>query len=237
MLVREVHGPNRHNLPQIAEDLCLQATDSENHPHSQAPSLTVSHHHPALPITTTTEQPGQHRNKPLPEKQTLEVFAREEFPCVTYWYKEQWKGDDGDVTYLQKANGDAVTKLQARSMKDYAVEIWQIILEHSTLLLPIKWGQATHQTKEFYWYSLESRFVELRLCENHWKAQAIATRYYPNFVKKYMEQIHAQYGSRPPLIPSSSTNEQSATTTTIQPGLGQRTKKARKTRLLFNNPL
>lgn len=80
-----------------------------------------------------------------------------------------------------------------------------MILEHQTLPLPIKWGQATHQTKEFYWYKLESRFIELRLCENHWKAQAIVTRYYPNFVEKYSEKIYAQYGSCHSLALSSTT--------------------------------
>ena len=143
---------------------------------------------------------------------TLPKLEDSDFPLVRFWYKMSWKthnegkkdttelgassgqqgstcaaqGEIVNLLFIENADGTPITGTLAAEMREHARSIWRGL--HKKNAAPEKWGDASNEIREQYYYEMESKFYLLRLCDNHWKSQAIATgicsQWYGYFVKK-----------------------------------------------------
>lgn len=143
---------------------------------------------------------------------TLPKLMDSDFPLVRFWYKMSWKthnegkkdttelgastgqrggtraaqGENVNLLFIENADGTPITGTLAAEMREHARSIWRGL--HKKNAAPEKWGDASNEIREQYYHEMESKFYPLRLCDNHWKSQAIATgiysQWYGYFVKK-----------------------------------------------------
>ncbi|KAH9074394.1 hypothetical protein EDB83DRAFT_2516214 [Lactarius deliciosus] len=125
-----------------------------------------------------------------------------EFPLVKYWRRRAWrthndegkdstvlasssgqrggaraaKGEKVMMQYIENADGTPITGDVAAEMRSHARSIWTELNDRN--IAPSKWGDASKNIRENYYFEMESEFYVLRLCDNHWKSQAIATSIY-----------------------------------------------------------
>ncbi|KAI9433274.1 hypothetical protein H4582DRAFT_2082423 [Lactarius indigo] len=96
------------------------------------------------------------------------------------------KGENIMMQYIENADGTPITGDVAAEIWDYACSLWRQL--DKCKAAPEKWGNTLKDIRENYYFEMESKFYVLRLCENHWKSQAIATaiysQWYNRFVKK-----------------------------------------------------
>lgn len=145
------------------------------------------------------------------------------FPLVTFWTRLAWKnyrsgkkdstelgassgqrggarsaqGENVMMLFIQNADGTPICGAVAGSMRDFARSIWRGL--HSRNAAPEKWGDASKDVRDGYYHEMENEFYPLRLCDNHWKAQAIATIIYSQwhgyFVVKKREGVKEEENS------------------------------------------
>jgi len=54
------------------------------------------------------------------------------------------------------------------------------------------WGATTQEVQDAYVHSMEERFLVLQYCDNHWKAQAIATANYLQWYIYHKAKMEAE---------------------------------------------
>lgn len=136
-----------------------------------------------------------------------------DFPQVKYWNKQAWKlyesecknstdlqtasgkrgatrsaqGINVMMLYIENSDGTLVSGVVAAQIREHARSIWRGF--HSALKsVPERWGDASMDMRAEFFFDMESQFYPLRLCDNHWKAQAIATAIYPNWYKTFIKK-------------------------------------------------
>lgn len=97
------------------------------------------------------------------------------------------------MPYLTDEKGSAIEDWRASNIRNTAANCWLDILYHKELKAPHKWTRIEPNSKRFYYHVLEGKCPEVGYCANHWKADEIAIRNYPNFHKKYEDEITAQW--------------------------------------------
>jgi hypothetical protein len=89
-------------------------------------------------------------------------------------------GENVLMQYVVDKDGNAIDGFRAAEMRRVARSIWAQF--SSAGLAPMKWMTETQlPTGEHYVREMQTRFPELRLCENGWKAHQIAIDYYPSW--------------------------------------------------------
>ncbi|KAH9028891.1 hypothetical protein EDB85DRAFT_1892326 [Lactarius pseudohatsudake] len=133
-----------------------------------------------------------------------------EFPLVKYWRRRAWrthddegkdstvlasssgqrggaraaKGENVMMQYIENADGTPITGDVAADMRSFARSLWvELNTRH---IAPPKWGDASMTIRENFHFEMESKFYVLRLCDNHWKSQAIATAIYSQWHGRFV---------------------------------------------------
>ena len=145
-----------------------------------------------------------------------------DYPRVKYWDKNVWKsvagnrkntselqiktscrggtrsskGENVMMLYIEDENGVPVDGTITGGMRELARSIWRSLYERG--LAPETWGQATKDIRDEYFREMESEYHVLRLCDNHWKANALATAIYSQWHKTYYKDDEEGDGSDGP---------------------------------------
>jgi len=136
-----------------------------------------------------------------------------DYPLVKYWEKKEWKsvagskkdtsevqtktssrggtrsskGENVMMLYIEDANGIPIDGNIASGIRDHARSIWRSLYERG--IAPDTWGQATKEVREEFCREMEKEYHVLRLCDNHWKANALATAVYSQWYRTYNKKM------------------------------------------------
>jgi hypothetical protein len=134
------------------------------------------------------------------------ALKQADFPAVKYWYRYQWSDKEDDSTelgerargksrsakgmnvkerFIEDENGQTIDGHRARDIRAHARSIW--IALASCNRSPPTWGKADLETIRSYRHEMTAKFPELRLCDNDWKADLVATINYPSWRTNYMK--------------------------------------------------
>lgn len=142
-------------------------------------------------------------------REKLPSLSQHDYPLVRYWERKVWKsfastrkdtsevqtksgsrggtrsskGENVMMLYIEDADGKSIDGNIAGGMRDFARSIWRSLYERG--IAPETWGQATKEVREEYCREMESEYHVLRLCDNHWKANALATAIYSQWYRTY----------------------------------------------------
>ena len=97
------------------------------------------------------------------------------------------KGKNVMMLYIEDANGKPIDGNIAGGMRELARSIWRSFYEQG--IAPETWGQATMEVRDEYCQEMESKYPVLRFCDNHWKANAIATAIYSQWHQTYNRKM------------------------------------------------
>ncbi len=138
-----------------------------------------------------------------------------DFPQMKYWRRQAWKvheDEQNDSTglvskrgqrggarsarginvmmqYIENADGSPISGDYAAEMREFTRSIWRGLDKRKAA--PEKWGDATKDVRKHFYFEMEKEFYMLRLCENHWKSQAIATAIYSQWCRVYVKKCRA----------------------------------------------
>ena len=133
-----------------------------------------------------------------------------DFPLVIFWTKRAWRKHEGGkkdstelvaqsgqrggarsaqgenvmMQFIQNDDGTTIDGTLAAEMREFARSLWRGF--HSRNATPEKWGDTSKDIREEYYHQMENEFFPLRLCDNHWKSQAIATSIYSQWHGYYV---------------------------------------------------
>jgi hypothetical protein len=140
------------------------------------------------------------------------------YPRVRFWTKQDWKdyennckdssdlvapsssgmqggirvalGENVRVCYVKHSDRRTVSGGLATEIRDHARTIWQGLWSQGITLK--MWGATTQEVQDAYVHSMEERFLVLQYCDNHWKAQAIATANYSQWYIYHKAKMEAK---------------------------------------------
>lgn len=142
------------------------------------------------------------RGKTL-ENTKQEVYAQPDYPEVKYWTKKQWKdaennnkdasdllenkdkrrgatrsamGENVMMLYIEHANGTPIDGVLAAQIREHARMVWKDLDRRGKA--PKTWTDASREVHDEYLREMEERYDVLRYCDNHWKANKLATTFY-----------------------------------------------------------
>jgi len=130
----------------------------------------------------------------------------EDYHSVKFWYRHEWnaaennqvahigahgktwaaQGENVTLKFIEDENGDVVDGYKASKMCRFARELWARL--NTIGKAPKTWGKVDAAVAAQYRNEMERRFSELHLCDNHWKADFIATLNYPSWYNNNVEK-------------------------------------------------
>jgi len=143
----------------------------------------------------------------------LPPLSQGEYPMVRFWERKVWKsiagakkdtseveskgssrggtrsskGENVMMLYIEDANGSPIDSNIASGMRDFARCIWRSLYERG--IAPESWGKATKEVRDEFCREMETEYFVLRLCDNHWKANALATTIYSQWYRTYNKKM------------------------------------------------
>jgi hypothetical protein len=138
-------------------------------------------------------------------------LSQSDFPLVKFWTREDWNAynsarkdssstdiDDtrgGPTDYIEDANGAPVSAKTITRMRLLARSIWIGAFERGKA--PKTWGDASKELQDEYLYEMESHWGVLRYCQNHWKADILATLAYSPWYRHYNAKMTREQSQIP----------------------------------------
>jgi hypothetical protein len=142
----------------------------------------------------------------------LNSLLRSEYPFVRFWTKDEWKAyhattkdssevstgnaqDNGAIganktmAYIEQDDGTPVSSDTAAQIRHFARSIWRGFRARGQA--PKTWGEAPRELRDDYIRKMEMRWEVLRYCENHWKADAVATAVYSPWYNGPLKKANA----------------------------------------------
>jgi hypothetical protein len=134
------------------------------------------------------------------------MVRREDFPAVKYWHRHEWNDKEDDATevgerargksrsakgmnvkerFIEDEKGQTIDGHRARDIRAHARSIWIALADRKRA--PATWGKADMETIRNYRHEMKAKFPELRLCDNDWKADLVATINYPSWRTNYIK--------------------------------------------------
>jgi hypothetical protein len=132
----------------------------------------------------------------------------EDYPSVKFWYRHEWnsaennqvahigagahgktraaQGENVTLKFIEDENGIIIDGFRATAMRRFARELWSSL--NSVGKAPKTWGKVDAAVASQYRNEMERKFPELRLCDNSWKADFIATLNYPSWYNNNVEK-------------------------------------------------
>jgi hypothetical protein len=143
---------------------------------------------------------------PMVQLNLLPAAEREDYPLVKFWYRREWniadnhqvahigagaqgkaraaKGENVTLKFIEDDNGNIIDGFRATAMRRFARELWAGLNGKA----PKTWGKVDAAVASQYRNEMERKFSELRLCDNSWKADLIATLNYPSWYNNNVEK-------------------------------------------------
>ncbi|KAH9911981.1 hypothetical protein B0H21DRAFT_828869, partial [Amylocystis lapponica] len=105
-------------------------------------------------------------------------------------HRESGEGEEGadddsggkQCRYLEDDQGHTLSRARIDRMRDHARAIWNHFADNNRA--PGTWSQAPLDVRNEFRTEMVSRFPELRLCDDDWKTDYLATKNYPNWHKR-----------------------------------------------------
>jgi hypothetical protein len=131
---------------------------------------------------------------------------REKYPLVKYWYRHEWNaaevnqaarigaqgktrvalGENVSLKFIEDETGVVIDGFRVTAIRRFARELWAGL--NSIGKAPKTWGKVDAAVAAQYRNEMEQKYPELRLCDNHWKADLIATLGYPSWSNSHLEK-------------------------------------------------
>lgn len=170
-----------------------------------------------LPTTATTSQTmipavNQRSNiellrDALPNVSMPKPLNRAEFPNCKFWEKtswEQWtkegkergvfvlgkRGKGVNSSWMEDTNGNRVEYSRQQEILEQARKSWETMKDFNVRIGP--WTRLPVQSTDFFCARMASMFIELQLCENHWKIRELWAENYTSFSSSRDEDKVAQ---------------------------------------------
>jgi hypothetical protein len=147
------------------------------------------------------------------EVSKLAMYAQSHYPMVRFWTRREWKDfknstDDAtnlnskagphggtrlvqhenvNMLYLEHEDSTSVDGDTASNIRVYARMIWRDLYHQGKA--PKKWGKASKEARDMYFCEMENKWEILRYCNNHWKANKIATSGYLIWYHPYHKKV------------------------------------------------
>lgn len=129
---------------------------------------------------------GSHAEPPPIIVEDTPALNAKDYPAVTFWYKKQRRNSTEPFSFLQRSDGSNVDNDVLTSVRADAKLIWTAMSEdYGPMGLP--WTSVLAKRRLDFWLRLERVHPFLRLCANHYKADAITTSDYTHW---YNAHIH-----------------------------------------------
>ena len=142
---------------------------------------------------------------------SLPPLSRSDFPHIKFWTREEWddhksrlrdtsgakgkgperssKGVNTTALYMENEDGTPVSGTTVGQMRAAARTVWIELFDREKA--PSSWGKASLDARNLYHSELEKRWGFLRCCENHWKADALATANYSQWYLAHKAKMAA----------------------------------------------
>ena len=101
----------------------------------------------------------------------------------------------GPTEYIKEADGTLVSAETITKMRLSARSIWIGAFEQGRA--PKTWGDASKELRDEYLYEMESHWVVLRYCQNHWKADMLAMLAYSPWYRHYISKMNKEQPASP----------------------------------------
>ena len=130
---------------------------------------------------------------------------KRKFPNIKYWRRQDWNsrtttttevnnqvgirgksriaaGINVKFSFVENEDGTPVDGFRISGITNQMREIWREC--HSQGIVPVTWGKGTSSFKTFFRLQMYGYAPELRLCEDNWKLEQIATVNYSGWYQK-----------------------------------------------------
>jgi hypothetical protein len=181
-------------------------------PADSKPTLPTGSTTPVTPSTPSnaSDASGSSSSVLVFTRLPLPQLDRGNYPNVQHWCGNSYKGlrklgknnddDDDDEAnlegkrlkgsilscYMEDENGEQIPEATRYTARGEAKAFFNLLMERGRA--PPIWGDVSIDAKNELIHILESRFPFLRLCDDHWKANKIATnsysQWYPRALKR-----------------------------------------------------
>jgi len=141
----------------------------------------------------------------------LPSLSRSNFPLVKFWTREEWNAYNsarkdassaevdnprgGPTDYIEEEDGTPVSSATITEIRLLARSIWIGAFEQGKA--PKTWGDASKELRDEYFYEMESHWGVLRYCQNHWKADTLATLAYSPWYRHFSSKAKKEQATIP----------------------------------------
>lgn len=116
------------------------------------------------------------------------------------------QGENLSTLYIEDENGEPVGGERLSAIRKLCRSIWTKFADLKQA--PKTWGRANLSLTNEYRMELRRQFPEFRLCENHWKADLLATENYPSWHQNHCRKSEgASSGRQKKRLPNQNTDE------------------------------
>ncbi|KAI5991819.1 hypothetical protein EDD15DRAFT_2197275 [Pisolithus albus] len=114
---------------------------------------------------------------------------RVDYPRVRYWLEKDWKefrtsaeGQGCSATaFIEDENGRELASKKTSNVLQTMRSIWQQLRNNGLIDARTTWSSMSHQVKKMFCGELVQMCPELNLCEDLWKSDFLAKKYYSSF--------------------------------------------------------
>jgi hypothetical protein len=134
-----------------------------------------------------------------------------DYSKVKFWYRKNWlqylkdcgnstqvgeepihgktlmsRGINKNAKYIEDVDGEPVNGWRLRDILAHTRAIWASF--RSVKRAPPTWGKANAEVAQVYRCEMRTRFPELSLCDNDWKADHLATEHYSSWYHNHVKE-------------------------------------------------
>lgn len=120
-----------------------------------------------------------------------ESALQKDYPNAMFWTRKSWRehrndagvtristqGTDQKLDFLEDEDGEVFDTAKIADVRRHARQIFNTLA--LKCLAPATWSKADVTAVAYYRHEMCRHVLDLRLCENSWKADAVATEVYP----------------------------------------------------------
>ncbi|KAI6000691.1 hypothetical protein EDD15DRAFT_2193240 [Pisolithus albus] len=134
------------------------------------------------------------RSVPIPTIPLLNAppviqLNRVDYPRVRYWLEKDWKefrtSAEGQgcsaMAFIEDENGRELTSEKTSNVLQTMRSIWHQLRNNGLIDARTTWSSMLHQVKKMFRGELVQMCPELNLCEDSWKSDFLAKKYYSSF--------------------------------------------------------
>lgn len=163
-------------LPQVYSLVSGTVNDSSISPLASIINVGTAPSHPAF----TELDPATYDNATVKAYWTRNGYnKRDEFAV-----EDEEEGEKNKtMRFVVHADGRVINKARVDTIRWECRKVWEQLMQDR--ISPIKWGNASVRAHDLLVRRLRSKYPELRLCQDNWKIEHIATNDYPKWYETH----------------------------------------------------